>query len=138
MNKRVYLLLGVIFVVALLAGGTFIAIQLLNASQNNTSGGDKSVKVDFTPAPELPRQAADLSGLVISVKDNSVFVAQKSLDQISVRRLLQQPTLTGPYTEVVVTKDTKIYQDITYDEVITPSAGSMGGAIQQVQQKLNL
>jgi hypothetical protein len=139
MNQKILIGLGVVLVVVLLAGGAFMAMRLVNArGQNSTSGSEKTVKVDYISASELPKQAADLGGLVIRVKDNSVFVAQVNLDNTSVRRLLQQPTPAGPYTEVVVSKDTKIYRDATYDNVPTPSGGSSEGAGQRVQQKLDL
>jgi hypothetical protein len=137
MNKKVYLIIGGLLIVALLAGGAFMAMRLLNARGQNTSGAEKSSKIKEIPAPEVPTQDADLSGRVISVKDNSLFVAEAGLDNISVRRLLMQPTPPGPYTEVVVSKDTKIYRDATYDNVPTPSANSSGGAVQQIQQKMD-
>jgi hypothetical protein len=138
MTKKIYLIIGSMLVVALLAGSAFMALRLLKArDQNSASGGDKSLNIAYIPSPELPKQTADLSARVLGAKDQSVFVVQADLDHISVRRLLQQPTPAGPSTEVVVSKDTRIYRDATYDTVPTSSGASSGGAAQRIQQRLD-
>jgi hypothetical protein len=100
------------------------------------SANGKSTMFSITPSSLLPKQAADLSGQVVSVKDNSIFVGQTDKFQMLVTngQVQQQPTPSGPTTEVVVSKDTKIYRDVTMENMPTPSASSSGGTLQLQQQ----
>jgi hypothetical protein len=95
MNKRTILIIGVaVVVVALLAGGAFMAMRLLNVKAmtgggpggmaltvgGKGGGGGASVFFKQIPAPELPTQTPDLRGQVASVKDNSIYVAQEDME----------------------------------------------------------
>ncbi len=147
MNKKIVFIVGGVLVVALLAGGAFMAMRLVNAKAQGaagigglmqfTGGGGKgSVYFKQIPASELPKQAADLRGLVTSVQNNSIYVAQADKIQMAVINGVQQqqPTPSGPSTEVVVSKDTKIYRDVTMENFQSPSTAS--GTV-QIQQKLD-
>jgi hypothetical protein len=77
-------------------------------------GGSPSTSVELIRATQVPRQNADLSGLVTSVKDNSLFVgAMEQMTSHVGSNQLQQPTPSGPYVEIVVSKDTRIWRDVT-------------------------
>ncbi len=90
MKKKILIGIGGVLAVALLAGGAFMAVRLLNtkAAANGPGaplaglGGSGSGKVSFqlqmTPAPELPSARADLTGQVTNIQDNSIFVAEMS------------------------------------------------------------
>jgi hypothetical protein len=158
MNKKIYLIIGSVLVVALLAGGAFMAMRLLNAktqssmnpggkgsnlimqSQGGPGGGKAQFYAKQIPAPELPKQTIDLRGQVVSVKDNSIFVGQMDKFVMGVKNgvVQQQPTPPGPYTEVVVSKDTKIYRDITMENMPTPSANSSPDNPAEIQQSVEL
>ena len=153
MNKRTILIVaGAIAVVALLAGGAFMGMRQLNVRTQFggggpglsmvTGGGGKgavSVMIKQVPAPELPKQATDLRGMVTSVKDNSIYVSPMDKIQVAVINGVQQQmsTPTGPSTEVVVGKDTKIWRDVTMESMPKPptGAGNSGSPV-QVQQKV--
>jgi hypothetical protein len=152
MIKKVFLVIGGILIVALLAGGAFMTMRLLNAKAQNFAGGKgnmsfssaggpggaKSVMIKLKPAPELPTQAADLRGLITDIQDNSLYVAQMNNIQVSVsngKTQMLQPTPAGPYTEVVVSKDTKIWRDVTMEDNKQPSGGTADQPV-EIQQKV--
>jgi hypothetical protein len=152
MSKRnIYWIIGGVLIVVLLAGGAFMAMRLLNARaqgplgmgggggmlQFNSGGKSQSVMIKQIPAPELPKQAADLRGQVASVQNNSIYVAQQDKIRVAVinGQVQQQPTPSGPSTEVVVSKETKIYRDVTMDDMAKPAPGASGSTM-QVQQKV--
>ena len=152
MNKRtIFIIAGAVVVVALLAGGAFMGMRQLNVRTQFGGGGPGlpmvpgggkggvSVMFKQVPAPELPKQAADLRGMVTSVKDNSVYVAPMDNVKVAVINGVQQQmsTPTGPSTEVVVGKDTKIWRDVTMESMPNPpiGAGNSGSPV-QVQQKV--
>jgi hypothetical protein len=114
-------------------------------------GGPNSGKVSFsiqvTPAPELPTAGADIVGTVSSIKDNSIFVSEMGKgteggggNTVIVGKAITSsggsspdsglstndvsPTPSGPVTEVVVSKETKIYRDTSMDNVPKPQPGS--------------
>jgi hypothetical protein len=105
---------------------------------NFSGGGDNQrVSIRQIPAPELPKQSSDMKGLVTRVQDNSIYVAAVNNMQVAVVNGVQQlpPTPAGPYTEVVVSKDTKVYRDVTMENVDPPANAS---GEMEVQQKLEL
>ena len=151
MKKTLIWIIGGVLIVVLLAGGAFMAMRLLGAKtligggpggpslSMVTKGGGAGSSVFFkqVPAPELPKQAPDLRGMVTSIQNNSIFVSQADKIQVSVINGVQQnlSTPTGPATEVVVSKDTKIWRDTTMDNMPKPGASSSGGPM-QIQQKV--
>lgn len=154
MNKKIFLVIGGILMVALLAGGAFMAMRLLNVkaqvfngkgggpemslNSKGGPGGGKSVMMKLIAAPELPTQNADLRGLITDIKDNSLYVAQMNNIKVSVingNTQMLQPTPEGPYTEVVVSKDTKIWRDVTMEDNQQPSGGTADQPV-EIQQKV--
>jgi hypothetical protein len=158
MNKKIVLAIGAVLVVAVLAGGAFMAMRLLNTKSLSASGkeggganlmtlsqsdgkgggGGQTFYAKQIPAPELPKQASDLRGQAVSLKDNSIFIGQVDRVTMAVINGVQQtqPTPPGPYTEVVVSKETKIYRDTTMDSMPKPSSGSSADHPQEIQQKV--
>jgi hypothetical protein len=129
-KKIIFIILGVIGVIVL-AGAAFMAMRLFNTSQaNGVSGGMKmqiqssgaggggktAYSVDIEPAPELPKQESQASGIIATLKDNNftvqgggkVLVSKSSDGTTNIQS-------DGPSTEVIVTKNTKIYHDTTFD-----------------------
>jgi len=85
-KKKIFIGIGAVLAVALLAGAAFMAVRLINSNGANGNNsllaglgaggpGGVSFSIQITPAPELPNAKADLSGQVTSVQNNSVFVA---------------------------------------------------------------
>jgi hypothetical protein len=158
MNKRILFIIGGVLLVALLAGGAFMAMRLLNTNaqqtadlpigssgrsslsiQSNGPGGKQSFSVQINPSPDLPKRTPELRGMVTQTKDNSIFVGQQDKMTAMVVNGQQQaqPTPEGPYTEVVVSKDTKVYRDVTMDSMPDPSE-MKSGETTKVDQKLEL
>ncbi len=130
MNKKMIYIIAGLAGVIILAGGAFFAMRLMNNGQNaqeggggmkmsigsSGPGGSKSFSIDLVPAPEVPAQEADARGLIKSLKDdnfivqggNNMIVAKNEDGEVSVQS-------DGPSNEVVITKDTKIYRDVTFD-----------------------
>ena len=105
----------------------FIAGKLIN------SGSLMEDQVSHaTPAPEIPRTAPEVSGLLVERKDNTVILQSVSFDAGSGWALgdSNEPmdTTSGPKVEVVVTGETLIYKDVT--QLPTP----VNGEIHNVQQ----
>ncbi len=86
-------------------------------SSKGGPGASKSVRIDMTRAKEVPPEKADTMGLFVRREDQSVFIGTGNV------RMLAKPgkngsadvsgNYDGPVKEVVVTHDTKVYQDIT-------------------------
>jgi hypothetical protein len=120
MNKKILFIVGGLAVVALLAGGAYMAVRLLNAvapaassgglaGLNSTNANTKTT-IELIPAPELPTGMPDVAGDITDVKDNSLFVSSQSKAQ----------PIGGPVIEVVIVQETKIYRDVTRDHLPTP------------------
>jgi hypothetical protein len=126
MKKKIFIGMGAVIGVVLLAGAVFMAVRLINsiASGNGPGilaglgGGSGNTSVTFmlklTPAPELPVTHADLEGDVTNIQGNSIFVAFRP----------NTSAPAGPATEVVVSQKTMIYRDITLDTVPSPQPGT--------------
>jgi hypothetical protein len=111
------------------------------------------MKIEMTPAPEVPITRADLVGQVFNIKDNSLFVSDMARGGGAEGQTVviaggavtsggpsttdNGPTATpsGPLTEVVVSKETLIYRDASMDNIPKPS--DSGGSV-SVQQKVSL
>jgi hypothetical protein len=128
MKNKTVLVTGIVLVVALLAGGSFMAMRLLNAkapasnggvlggSVSDGKGGSKTTtEVRMERAPELPQGKAALSGSVTEVKNNSITVLPGNKYDPSIS--------SGPATEAVITKDTRIWRDASFDNVPKPKSG---------------
>ena len=91
-------------------------------------GGDMmSVSVEVNPAPELPTTKADVTGLFVERKDNSIFVSAISMEAGGKGIVLQvdgggagdgEPSVSGPKAdgpkkEIVITNETTIYLENT-------------------------
>jgi hypothetical protein len=80
-----------------------------------------SVRLNLTPAKELPVEEPALRGLLARREDDKLFVGQgKAGMMVAVSKgdsgeaQLSGPEIEGPLTEVVVTHDTIIYRDDTF------------------------
>ena len=150
--KRVILILGGLIVIAGLAGAAFVGMQLLNTGARASAGGGGglqivaddgngafSVNINFTPAPELPDRPADVAGVFVQRRDNTVFVGTGDIELNVEDDGSGQPEVSvqhsGPEVEVVISHDTTIYRDITEFD-IEPSARQSGElTVQQVVER---
>ena len=133
-NRKLYLLLGA--VVPLIGIAAFVAGRLLNGQVGivqlgGPDGGRVSISLnDITPAPELPVTQADITGLFVERKDNTVVVQAVTFDMgvggISGDAPMDENS--GIRVEIVITGATTIYKDAT--EFPEP----VNGEIHNVQQ----
>jgi hypothetical protein len=176
MKKKILIGIGGLLAVALLAGAAFMAVRLLNSKTADGPGGllaglglpgggtaSFAMKIEMTPAPELPTTRADVVGQVANIKDNSIFVSEfakgrggeggtmvivgktisggtgASTDSSGPSSVDSGPTPTpGPLTEVVVSKETRIYRDTSMDNVPKPTGGDTNLSIQQVVEPVDI
>jgi flagellar basal body-associated protein FliL len=114
-------------------GGLFLS--------SNGPGGQVSRSIsknDIIPAPELPQAAADATGVFVRRQNNSFFIGTGKVT-LQVRKQADNPNSTpqtassydGPVVEVVVTNNTKVYRNDTFQNIKDlPSNGT------KIQQKV--
>jgi flagellar basal body-associated protein FliL len=81
-------------------------------------------KNDIIPAPELPTMAADATGVFVRRQNNSFYIGTGKVT-LQVKKEANNPDSTpqtgssydGPVVEVVVTNNTKIYRDDTFQNL---------------------
>jgi len=136
MNKNIRIALIAVVGFLVLAGAAYAAGRLFNqgpagffgplgflAGGPGGKGGvfQASVKLNVTPAEELPVEEPTLRGLLARREDDKLFVGQAKGGMMvavakgdSGERQISGPEIDGPLTEVVVTHDTILYRDDTF------------------------
>jgi hypothetical protein len=133
-NKKLYFGLGL--AILLIGIAAFIAGRLINGNVGNVAlGGPNVGRVsislnDITPAPELPGTKADITGLFVERKDNTIVVQANSFGSgvggVSGDSAMDENS--GIRVEIVVTVQTAIYRDVTQ------FPAPVNGEIHNVQQ----
>ncbi len=127
MRKGILIGVGLVVLVAVLAGAAFVGAQLLagqgQPTQVSTSGltmmtaQGQRVPVDIQPAKELPQTPADVRSVFDHRKDNSLFVGTGVIIRTAQKdqsgNVTSSSTYNGPTVEVVVTPQTIVYRDVT-------------------------
>ena len=157
--NRVGLIIGSVVLVAVLAGAAFVGARMLAASDqaaagvpggggrvmqiiNDDGSGPVALNIRIEPAPELPDRPAETAGLFVRRQDNSLIVGTGNITlDVEVDGATGEETVTtnhtGPEVEVVVSRDTVIYHDITEIDV-EPSARQSGEmTVQQVVEPVD-
>lgn len=137
--KRSILWMGLVVIVLLiLAGGAYTAVQLLarpqpasavsgrgrviQSVQRGSDGAVVSVQTTILPAPELPAEQAAASGIVLGREDDTLTVGTGDVElaiEVQVDASTGQesqsvvPSTNGPELEVLLTRDTQFYRDVT-------------------------
>lgn len=136
--------------ILLLGAGAFMAVRLagLGRSGLRPSGGQPvgglvppkpgssdpvnvGVEIDMTPAPELPITSPDIEGTFARRDGSSLFVNQTNTGQVTI--ISADGYSSGPEVEIVVTKDTQIFKDLTALPEIDAS-----GNVAPMEQKVEL
>jgi hypothetical protein len=104
-------------------------------------GGPQMISLEIEPAPELPQRPAEVRGIFVRREDDNIFVGTGKIElRVEVDQASGQPSTStsheGPVVEVVVNRETQIYQDVT-PFGFEPEAAPQGGT-QKVQQKVQL
>ncbi|WP_420631338.1 hypothetical protein [Candidatus Leptofilum sp.] len=151
MSKRAIVIGTAVFVViVLLAGGAYTAVQLLTAQENpnlpagaqvledgfdDGSGNLITVRTILLPAPELPTDKFAAEGIFLRQEDNSYYVGTGD-SSVNINLGSDTPELfvghSGPEVEVVVSRDTIFYEDITDVGLASESSESKEQTLQQV------
>ena len=158
MNRSVVLLGAVVLVLILLAGGVYMAVQLLAEPPQTAvaSGGGRfmhmvqvgengvpvNVQTTILPAAELPDTEATASGIVLGRQDDTMTVGTGAIEvaaEVSVDAATGQesssvvPSTSGPEVEVVLTRDTLLYRDVTDIAGQVPSKSGEATITQEVR-----
>jgi hypothetical protein len=137
--KRLLLIMTSIVLLAILVAAGIVAWQLLGppaqrataseepavgagqrviAISRDTGDGPISVRIFTEPAKELPDRPADSGGAFLRREDDSIFVGTGNITldvEVDSATGVNEVNLSsdGPEVEVVVTRDTVLYEDIT-------------------------
>ena len=150
-RRLLWVILGVVLALVL-AAAAFLGGRYLQMGPTALGGGNGGLflssngpggqvgreigKNDIIPAPELPKTAADARGIFVRRQNNSFFIGTGKV-QLQVKKEANNPNSTpqaassydGPVVEVVVTANTKIYRDDTFQNI--KDLSSNGTKIQQ-------
>ncbi|MCP4362362.1 MAG: hypothetical protein GY796_30520 [Chloroflexi bacterium] len=138
--KRIIMIGTIVVTLFLLAGGAYAAVQLLAEPETETavggSGGGRvmqsvqigndgaavSVQTTILPAAELPDEEAAAFGIVLDRQDDTLTVGTGDLElsvDVEVDPGTGQettavvPSTNGPELEIVITRDTLLYREVT-------------------------
>lgn len=90
--------------------------------------GGKAVQIQIDPADEVPQRKPQASGMLQEIKDRSLFVGLNGNMMVTINEKGEVHTNSddqGPAQEVVVTADTQIYRDATFDEQEPNESGTV-------------
>jgi hypothetical protein len=124
---------------ALLAGGAFMAGRLLGQGNGDLgagdgakvkigTGGSEVVAVDFVKAEELPEEPPDVVGAFARRQDNSIFVDETDGGFVLAPNddgSLSVANATGKISEIVVTAETVVYANLTLDNLDEAAASGV-------------
>jgi hypothetical protein len=130
MKRNAWMVGGVVCLVLLLAGGAFMAGRLLGAGREDGAGSKPMVQVstadgqmveaEYVRAEGLPDGYPDVAGAYVRMEDNSIFVDETEGGFVVAKRddgSFGVANATGKISEVVVTSDTAVYADVTFNVV---------------------
>ncbi|MBI3942843.1 MAG: hypothetical protein HY326_07505 [Chloroflexi bacterium] len=144
-----------LILIALLAGAAFVGARFLSAQSQppdpqgdffvkgsgagvavlgGSGPGATSFRLEIEHAKELPNTPSDVSGVLTRREDNSLFLGTGKIMMAFSKgndgnAQPMKPSFDGPVVEVVLTRDTQIYRDVTG----IPAPGSAAsGKVQQV------
>ena len=133
-NKKLYIIFGL--AILLIGIAAFVGGRMLNGNVGivglgGPNSGQVSISInDITAAPELPVTPADITGVFVERKDNTIVVQAATFGEgvggISGESPIDENS--GVQVEVVVTSQTLIYKDVT----VIPAP--VNGEIHNLQQ----
>jgi hypothetical protein len=156
-KNRTPWIIGTILVMLLLVGAAFVGGNLLNKQAAGLS--DNVFEVDFTEAEEIPQSKPEAAGIVTEIDGNTLTIQEFNINdtlgtsgeggvfmepieiEVDNPEDLEELPLPafmgadGPITEVVVTRDTKIYRDVTFSEVLVVSDG---GELPEIPENIEM
>lgn len=147
--KRIMVVTGVVVVLMLLGTAAVVGGKMLNTETasapaagnrvmviaRDTGSGPVQFRISTAPAAELPDRPAESGGIFLRRQDDAIVLGTGNVSVDMEVEEGQEPVLTvrsdGPEVEVLITRDTQVYEDVTdLDEAL---AGASGGEV-TVQQ----
>ena len=130
MKRTIVLAAGILALVLLLAGGAYMAGQLLSPGPEMGDADGPTIKIGmgkgplteavWVPAEECPTEDPDVAGAYSRRQDNSVFV-NETKDGFMISQdesgSFAVTNTTGKIHEVVVTGETGVYVDSTNEQL---------------------
>jgi hypothetical protein len=129
-SKKWYLFGGLL--VVFLAAAVFLGIRLLKPqgagaafgggemmiSSKGGPTGAKSVRINMSPAKEVPQDKPSAAGIFVRREDQSIFIGTGNIRMMVKKSSNSSGSdvssdYDGPVVEVVINHDTNIYQDVT-------------------------
>ena len=153
--KRSILIVAAVAIVAILAGAAYFATQMLFSPANSSPGagggnpvrviemavddgsGPVNIRTIVEPAPELPNRPAEAQGVYVRSEDNRLFVGTGNIElgvEVINGEAAVSLTSDGPEIEVIVTRNTVFYEEITDMEMEESSSRKSGE--RRIQQEL--
>ena len=143
-SKKWFIIGGIL--VVFLAAAAFLGARLLKSPDGipglsnigfNLGGRSgnvmmqwNGVKINMTPAKELPQEKQTVAGLFVRRQDQSIFIGTGRVMMMAKPSSSGSPDITssydGPVVEIVIDHNTKIYQDVTSMEPPDPSSVKNG------------
>lgn len=125
-KQRILFTLSILAAAALFAFAAFFLAQRLKP---------QTTQVQLIPAPEIPQTAPDLVGSAVRAEANSLMVMEGSPELVAVKpgkngEVIMESQHAGIVWEVLVTQDTRMYLDTTFDEPNPPKEGSIQQRVQ--------
>ena len=102
--------------------------NLLGLSIPGIGGRQVGRRALVTPAPEQPATEPDIAGYLVEIQDKSLIVQP-------IIKGAQGLVESGPHVEVVITNQTRLYRDATYDNMIGPQANNTN-SVQQIMKPM--
>lgn len=149
--KAVGLAIGTLLIVLLLGAAAVVAGRLLEppaeaavpgAGQrqmvlsHDDGSGPVQVRITTQPAPELPDRPSDAGGVFVRREDDAIVVGTGAIEVDVNITGDAEPQLTvrsdGPEVEVLVTRDTQVYEDVTDLDAVLSEASGGDKTVQQV------
>ncbi len=137
MRRSVLMTGGLVLLVLLLVGAAFVGGRLLNQQEQGDDGGEMFVvdgvgetaytakSLEIQSAGEMPAAPPEVAGVFVGREDNSFFVGTGNVNFM----VSGSPAYDGPEIEVLITRDTLIFSDDTWQQF---SSSPPSGPVQQV------
>lgn len=131
MKRSMWIAGGVVCLVLVLAGGAFVAGRLLGAGPYGAASDDapkvqvstkdgQVIEAQWVRSEQLPEESPDVAGVYERMQDNSIFINETEGGFVLARDddgSFRVSNATGKISEVVVTAETAVYVDITFDAI---------------------
>lgn len=154
MNRKTFVVLGIVVLIIVLGAGAFTATRLIAEQKQQAdlppgamvfedvmddgSGNPVTVQTVILPAAELPERPSEAGGVLKRQVDNSYFVGTGNIS-VSINEVNGETATavehSGPEIEVVTGRDTQFYRDVT--KVDFTASESKEQTIQQALAPVN-